>query len=263
MKSALIHAYKAVREGGMSTLGAARLHNVPESTLRDWLHGRIDIHATNIGHPKLFTRQEESMLAELISTFGKLGYRILRRKILEMASDYCVSLKKQPGSRTLSKHWCENFIQRWPVIKDLVSNENEKKSRHVSISAALTYYYSKLEKVMSQYGFHDKPYLMYNVTDIVITQEDEMKGARPFITVLACGNADGLIMPPYFVFYDIGRHPVEDLLPRSFPGAAGVVLKDEEVDFQIFSEFLEDFIKSIPTTNLSFGQVLLLVDRKK
>ena len=250
----LDEAVKAVREGGMKTLGAARLFSVPESTLRDKLEG-----VTSDPDPEtMLSKQEESLLAELILTLGKLGHKHTKQRIIQLATDYCVSLKKRSADqKSLTARWGEGFIKRWPVLKDLINNTS------VSIGETISYYYTEVENMIKQYELDKKPNLIYNVTDIVITKKDLAKrGQKKMVTLFACGNAEGEVIPPFFVFHHTGKQALDELLPKSYPGSTGVLSKDLEMDFQMFFDFLEHFVRNIQT-DLQKETILLVVDGNK
>ena len=260
----LVHAYQAVKETGMSIAGAAKLYNVPDSTLRDRLFGRVDLLTTTVGCKTVLSNEEESKLIQLLQTFSKLGYRIWRNKVVEMASDYCVSLKKRSVNETFKNNWYYGFVKRWPVVKELVTKEGNKKASDVPITSVLSYYYSELENVLLKHRFIDRPHAIYSMSDLEMTRENQTaRSTEALVTILACGNANGLVIPPYFVYHDTARSSPDEVIGETDKGIHSYVLKDGELNFEVFTEFLEEhFIKNI-AFDLAQQPVLLLVDGNK
>lgn len=80
------------------------------------------------------------------------------------------------------------------------------------------------------------------------------------MTVLGCGSASGVSLPPFFVFP--GKRMNPDLLVGKSPGASGVVSETGWSNQAVFREYLASyFLKHIPGRD---GQkVLLIVDGHK
>ena len=102
---------------GMSIYRAARQYCVPETTLRDRAHGRVEVGAT-IGFDKLFSKDEEQKLNDHILYMADIGYGYNKANIQHMAKDYADSLGKNvKAEEKLSSNWFYGFIDRWPNLK--------------------------------------------------------------------------------------------------------------------------------------------------
>ena len=95
-------------------------------------------------------------------------------------------------------------------------------------------HFEELKNVMEKYDLIDKPHLIFNIDEKGITinhspprvvtgseihPQAVTSGKSSTITILACGNAIGNSIPPYFVFP--GARMRDDLLQGGSPGTEG------------------------------------------
>ena len=81
MQRDMTKAYNAVKHKGMSLRGAASTFNVPESTLRDRIHGRVALDCSRPGPPTFFTPEEEKKMVDHILFMSKIGYPYTRSQV--------------------------------------------------------------------------------------------------------------------------------------------------------------------------------------
>ena len=94
------------------------------------------------------------------------------------------------------------------------------------------YYFNQLEHIIDKYELQNSPHLIFNVDEKGISTNhtpSRIVAGRDFysqsittvksktITVLECGSASGVAIPPYFVFP--GKRMMPDLLKGASPGA--------------------------------------------
>ena len=72
--------------------GAARRFNVPLTTLRYRVDGRIDVDSVSSGAPSLFTQEEEAFIVEHVKSMAEIGYGYTRAKVIHLASDYAIAV---------------------------------------------------------------------------------------------------------------------------------------------------------------------------
>ena len=99
--TAMRQALEAVRNRKMGINAAARMYQVPPTTLKDRISGRVK-HGSKPGPAPYLTADEESKLVEFLSTYAAIGYgktfsvlfSVLRRKrVLAWTSfSYLISL---------------------------------------------------------------------------------------------------------------------------------------------------------------------------
>ena len=94
------------------------------------------------------------------------------------------------------------------------------------------YYFNQLEHIIDKYELQNSPHLIFNVDEKgILTNHTPSRivagrdfysqsittGKSKTITVLGCGSASGVDIPPYFVFP--GKRMMPDLLKGASPGA--------------------------------------------
>ena len=92
-EGALVSAYKLVKNEGVPVRRAAKLFNVPITTLRDRVAGRID--PENFAQETLFTKDEEKKLVEHIKMRSELGYGLSNCYLQRLAGEMAYDLKKR------------------------------------------------------------------------------------------------------------------------------------------------------------------------
>lgn len=110
------NALLKIREDNISVRKAAKLYNLPLTTLRDRVVGRIDEETLKSGPETLFTQQEQARIVEFVSYTAELGYGFTRAELLEVASDLAIHLGKRDKLHPLSMFWFYDFLGRWPEL---------------------------------------------------------------------------------------------------------------------------------------------------
>ena len=87
-----------MKNEGVPVRRAAKLFNVPITTLRDRVAGRID--PENFAQETLFTKDEEKKLVEHIKMRSELGYGLSNCYLQRLAGEMAHDLKK----RSKKKH---------------------------------------------------------------------------------------------------------------------------------------------------------------
>ncbi|CAC5405948.1 unnamed protein product [Mytilus coruscus] len=138
----LVAAYNVVKDGGMSMCAAckhfllpsvhlnqeykavlddklSKIHGVLFQTLRDRVAGDIDPECTTMGNAPLFTLDEEIRFVTHLMEMAELGYGYYRQGVLDIATDYAISLdKKTNDENPLSLAWFYGILGRWPDLNN-------------------------------------------------------------------------------------------------------------------------------------------------
>jgi hypothetical protein len=86
---ALTKAYIDVKENNMAVKGAARLHSVPETTLRQRVIGAVSIDTGKSGPSPLFSCEQEARLVDHVTLMAKVGYGYTRPELYNLATRVC------------------------------------------------------------------------------------------------------------------------------------------------------------------------------
>ena len=170
-----------VRVNNMSIRGSARLHNIPESTLRDRLR---DTRGADVkmGGPTIFTSTEEAELAEHCMKMADRGYGYAKWQILELAANMS---KAKDKDFTPTKHWFYGFIKRNPQVKMIKAKKREQARNHIT-PEILDSYFSELKYIMELNNLLNQPSKIWNVDETGISLDHSPPkilsryGTKPF-----------------------------------------------------------------------------------
>lgn len=273
--TSLTNAYLAVLNDGLSQRRAAVQFNIPRQTLRDRLTGKIDPECVTTGRTPTFSLEEESRIVEHVKSMASFGYGYTRQEVTDLATDFAHSINKKATNEVLTLRWFDGFMGRWPELRVLKPRGLEiARAKCCSVDAVQAYFLN-LEEVLIKYELLDKPHLVFNVDEKGITLNHKppcvvagiscetsavTSGRSSTTTILGCGSASGLAIPPYFVFE--GQRLMPELLNGANPGADGTVSDSGWSNTKIFKKYLtEHFLKFVPGRQNE--KLLLLMDGHK
>ncbi|CAH8546090.1 unnamed protein product [Schistosoma haematobium] len=212
----MTNAYNAVKYQGMSLRGAATAFNVPESTLRDRVHGRVSLECSRPGPPTFFTYEEEKKMVDHILFMSKIGYPYTRNQVVELAGDMTKAVGRIAPFKYLnpSQAWFYAFLNRWPDLKNfLFGPRSNRKSKGVS-GDSIQSYFEQLEKVLNKYGIKDKAEHFWIVDEVSISCENQpprilpisiqraqsVSYWNPTVAMLGAANGVGEKIPPFLIY---------------------------------------------------------------
>ena len=112
-KESMAKALDAVASGKMGVNRAAIEFNVPCTSLKDRVAGKVP-DGCNMGPKRYLTYEEESELVEFIIKCSKMGYGKTRQDVMKLVESCLVKkedLKRK--SNKLSNGWWVRFLQRY------------------------------------------------------------------------------------------------------------------------------------------------------
>ena len=273
--TSLTNAYLAVRDDNVSVRRGSKQFDVPMQTLRDRVLGKVDPECVTTGRAPIFSMVEESHIVEHLKAVAKYGYGYIRQEVVDLASDYAVQLGKRKPDQPLTIKWIRTFVGRWPELRVIKPRSLEQLRAKNTSETTVTEYFDELENVLTKYSLKDKPHLIFNVDEKGITQDHTppsvvagkdfhppavTSGRSSTTTIIGCGSASGMAVPPYFVFP--GKRMRPDLLNGATPSADGTVTETGWSNSAVFRAYLEDHIlKFVPVRDDQ--PVMLLLDGNK
>ena len=210
-------AVKAVESGAMSIGKASELHHVPKSTIADRVSGRFDLNAKPGRKPAL-PRVVEDKIVETVKLAAKSGVGVSRKNLLKRTGTLCKRLtiempmfkKGVPGIA-----WWEGLKKRYP---ELTIRKPEKlgTNRARALNGPITTsYFDYLGSLLDELNLKEQPARIWNADEtrlrfehdpVKVITEKGIKNVvgktsedRTNITILACGNAAGKIIPPLVI----------------------------------------------------------------
>ncbi|XP_045195071.2 uncharacterized protein LOC123550708 [Mercenaria mercenaria] len=133
-------------------------------------------------------------------------------------------------------------------------------------------YFEHLERCISRHDLADKPHLIFNIDEKGLTIDHKppyvvgsststvqavTSGKGQTVTMIGCGSASGVSIPPFFVFQ--GKRMNSDLLNGASPGASGTMSESGWSNTDVFRKYLKDhFMKFAP--GRQGEKIILLLD---
>ncbi len=261
-------AMKAVHEG-MGVNRAALEYGVPRTTLKDRISERVR-HGTKSGPAPYLTPEEEQELREFLETSARIGYPKTRIEVLGIVRK---TLEKKGANldHFNGKGWWIRFRERWPKLSLRKGDALGQPRAQAANAANMNAYYNLLGATLQEHGLKDRPACIYNMDESGVPLDHKppkviaIKGTKKVhcrtsgnkaqITIIACANATGSIIPPMVIFEGQRLNPewTTGEVPGTLYGMSERGWTDQELFFHWMSEL---FIPNIPPTR----PVLLLVD---
>ncbi|XP_033728930.1 uncharacterized protein LOC117318038 [Pecten maximus] len=205
-------AYDDVKTKHHQIRSAAKIHNIPESTLRYRLKHPEGTDVKK-GGPIIFTRKQEELLADHCIGMAHLGYGFTRWQIIEMAKNMCEVVGKE--NIEPSKHWFYGFLGRFPELSMVKPKKKEVARDKAVTSDMLCTYFAELKLILDKYQIMNKAEQIWNVDESGISLDHTppkvlaRAGTNPYAvtqgesantTLIAAGSAIGETIPPYIIF---------------------------------------------------------------
>ena len=203
-----------MKNEGVPVRRAAKLFNVPITTLRDRVAGRID--PENFAQETLFTKDEEKKLVEHIKMRSELGYGLSNCYLQRLAGEMAHDLKKRSKKTPLSNSWLYAFLSRWDSeIKSIKPRQLESTRAKNTTPEIVDTYFENLKHVLQENSLGDKPHRIFNIDETGLQPEHKPPNVIGSVgnkvqqitsprstttTVIGCANAMGVALPPFFIF---------------------------------------------------------------
>ena len=263
------NAIEAVRSGDMTANRAASGFEVPPTTLKDRLSGRVR-HGTNPGPKPYLTKQEEDELAEFLIKASTMGYGKSKREVLSIVK----RTLENKGSNVddfIGEGWWMKFMKRHPRLSLRTSDPLSRVRRNAVTEENMQHYFSLLRKTLEEHDLLNKASRIYNMDETGMPLDAKqlkrvaLKGVKKIqgpssgnksqITVVACGNAAGHTIAPMVIFK--GERFNHEWTVGEVPDTLYGMSDSGWIDKELFFLWLKNiFIKRIPPQR----PVLLLYD---
>ena len=256
---------------------AAKLFNVPRTTLHDRLSGRVAKEA-KVGHPTVLTAAEEAEVLETCMLFAELGFGLGRREVESVIQDYLrVTKKANPFKDEVPDvGWWAGFLKRHPQLATRKPQQLPLVRARTASPEVINHWFTTcLKPVLVKLELMEKPDRIYNVdgSRFPLSWNPKMVFARrrhkapqamipgsgwEQITVQTCISASGQLLPPYVVYKGKQVSPY-----NTIGGPLGSRYKSTDngwMDTETFVDcFKTMFLSSLPPAR----PVLLLLDGHK
>ena len=264
-------AMRAVDEG-QSVQGAAKMFNIPRRTLRDHLKSGSQV--KKLGRNPYLTKEMEDELCSRIFRLCDIGMPITSKFLRHSVFNFCILNNiKHPfdiQKRSAGRKWLKLFLIRHPEVATRKAQKLNP-ARAMKLNKFIVEdHFQKLRKVMIEKDFISHPERIYNIdekgTRLTIHHQQTVfarKGAKRVhlvapehaenITVVACANAIGNVVPPMVIFKGQRMNPD---WKRDMPIGSEVVMSGKgSMTTLTFIHWLQHFSR-----HKVAGEILLIFD---
>ena len=255
-EESMLGAIKAVQEGTLGVNRAALEFAVPKTTLKDRLSGRV-IHGSSCGARPYLSKEEEKELVNFITTCSKMGYGKTRKEVLALV-EAAIEKKGRELKNPISNGWWTRFQERWPNLRLRRGDPFSVARDKMTDRAIFENYFSLLRETLEEHGLKNRPGQIYNCDEsgmplehtppktIAIKGTKKVRqitcGNKTQISILACGNAFGEVIPPMVIFS--GKRFNFELSKGEVPGTIYGMSDSGWMDTELFyTWFANQFLK--------------------
>lgn len=193
---------------------AARLYDVPRTTLQRRLNGTINRAEKQANCLKL-TKEEEESLIRWILSLDQRGAAPRPSHVQDMAN---ILLSNRGSSKTqpIGKNWVYNFIKRHDELKTRFSRKYNHQRAKCEDPNLIKEWFNRVQITIMQYGIAYEDIYNFDETGFamgliatakVVTRAETagrpallQPGNREWVTAIECVNAMGWALPPCIVF---------------------------------------------------------------
>lgn len=227
----MIAAIDMVRRG-FPIRRAAKIHGIPESTIRAKLPAGVDWTANvkRPGRPTVLTKQEEDRIIDWIIEMAKAGFPVDSQRLKTSVAHYLKSIGRSNvvGTHTPGRKWLNLFLKRHPKISRRIPSALSKQRTYVT-EDKIRNWFGEVYRYIRQAGLQyllENPVQIFNMDEssirLVPTKEivfaetgdkyvhtSNANSEKECYTVLFAASAGGVLAPPMVLFPYKQRLPAE------------------------------------------------------
>jgi hypothetical protein len=247
---------------------AARVYNVPRTTLRDRRAGRPARRDCQPNAKKL-TELEEEVIVKYILDLDHRGFAPTYAAVRDMAD----KLLAARGAGQVGVQWPRNFVKRTESLKTRFNRAYDVQRALCEDPVLIRSWFELVEQTKLKYGildedvynFDEAGFMMGKITTQLVVTGSERRGRpksiqhgnREWVTLIQAINAAGWAIPPFLIFP--GQDPLsawyeEETIPQDW---AIAVSDNGWTTNALGVEWLKHFIKH--TENRTVGARRLLI----
>jgi hypothetical protein len=194
----------------LSRRAAAKIYNIPETTLRDRMTGRTPRRELRVNCLKL-TELEEEVLVRYILDLDTRGFAPRLAGVEDMAN----YILESRGGKHVGKLWAHRFVQRRPELKTRFNRAYDFQRALCEDPELIEAWFRLGENMRAKYGIQDCDFYNFDETGfmmgvicpgMIVTRADRrgrgkavQPGNREWATAIVCVNGEGKSIPPFLV----------------------------------------------------------------
>ena len=233
-------ALQEINQGSLSLRGASRKYGIPLTSIYD----RFTVKVT---HPKWRkpTKLPEDKEKELINFAIKrteLGICFTKQTFLRFAGNFAEHEGVRFSKGVATDKWWRGLKKRHPNFS-LRSPEATSSGRHMAMTRLrLCKYFAALKSVLEENNLTDCKAKIWNMDETGLslshkpptiiarkgskTVHSKVSTSRELITVIACGNADGTILPPHVIIPGKTKRSLNSYDLENAPAGTNISVSD-------------------------------------
>ena len=243
-------------------------HNIPRSTLSDRVTGKVK-ETSHSGPTRYLSDEEEAELVHFLTGSALMGYARTKKDVMAIADQIIErkGIKKCP----VSNGWWESFRKRHPHLT-LRTVEKLSYARFIATDQrVIDQYFDLLKDTLTNNKLLDRPSQIFNCDETGLPLQHSFSsvvgvkgqkhprsittGTKKHISVLACANAGGYVLPQLVIFSRKGLSP--ELTKGEVPSTMYGLSDNGWMTGEIFENwFAHHFLVHTPATR----PLLLLLD---
>ncbi|KAJ8050139.1 Jerky protein-like-like [Holothuria leucospilota] len=257
-------AIDAVKDG-MSQAEASRRFSIPRGTLQNKIK---ETHSKKVGRPTVLSQDEESVIVMTLAEVAKWGYPMTHEEIKMTIKMYLDKQGRKEG-RFKNNLPGDEFIRSFVLRNQLSyrSPGNIKRARAKVGVEELNNFFKNVREVLVD----TEPANIFNFDETNITDDPGLKRVlvprgigrvervqehSKSISIMACGSATGLLLPPFVVYK--AQNIYENWTKNGPSGSKYAATKNGWFDRNTFERwFFEIFL---PTVSSTPGKKVLIGD---
>jgi DDE superfamily endonuclease/helix-turn-helix, Psq domain/Tc5 transposase DNA-binding domain len=209
-----IEALRTTR--GLSIRRAAKLYDIPESSLRDRMKGRpLKAETRNARHN--LTLAEEETLVRYILDLDSRGFAPRIRGVEDMANSLLAMRRAPP----VGKMWANRFVHRRPDLKTRITRAYDFQRALCEDPDQINAWFQLVANMRTKYGIQDEDFYNFDETgfmmgvicsSMVVTNADRrgrskqlQPGNREWATTIECASSDGFVLPPFLIVQGVNH----------------------------------------------------------
>ena len=219
-ESRVILALQALqRDKNLSIRSAAKIYNIPATTIRHRRDGRTARRDTRPNSTKLTESEEEAIIQYVIELVTR-SFPPRLRGVEEMAN-YLLRVRDAPP---VGKNWAQNFVKRRPELRTHWSRKYDYQRAKCEDPAIIGPWFNLVRNTKAKYGILDDDTYNFDETGfmmgiifagMVVTTSDgrtraklAQPGNREWSTVIQAVSALGWAIPPFIIL--AAQHHLEN-----------------------------------------------------
>lgn len=193
---------------------AAEQFNVPRTTLKDWLSGRVE-HGSKSGPAPYLNKHEEEHLVEFPIQMTKIGYGNTKQEVITIVK-WTIEKKGLNVKKFNGEGWWTWFKQRNPSLWLRTANPLAMVHSDGTRQEVIDKYFKLLKGTLESLNPSNKPQYIYNMDETGIPLDAKQlkrvapkgmkkvhgrsSGNKTQITVVVRASASGTVIPPMVIF---------------------------------------------------------------